>query len=46
MAETTMPSGGGAGGDQVGRWGRAGGGRPKRVEWPRAVTAGKRGLGG
>jgi hypothetical protein len=39
MAETTMPSGGG-------RWRRAGGGRPERVEWPRAVTAGERGPGG
>jgi hypothetical protein len=35
-----------SGGDQDGRWGRAGGGSPERVEWPHAVTPGKRGPGG
>jgi hypothetical protein len=44
MAETSMPRGGG-GGDQDGRRG-AGGRRSKRVERPRAVTAGERGPGG
>jgi hypothetical protein len=34
-----MPSGGGGGGDQDGRQRHAGGGRLKRVEWPRAVIA-------
>jgi hypothetical protein len=46
MAETTMPRGGGGGGDQDGRWRGAGGRRLKRVERPRAVTAGERGPGG
>jgi hypothetical protein len=40
MAETTMPIGGGGGGDQAG-WGRrVGGGRPKYVERPRTIIAG------
>jgi hypothetical protein len=46
MVETTMPSGGGCGGDQDGWGGHAGGGRPKRVEGPQAVTAGEGGPGG
>jgi hypothetical protein len=46
MAETTMPSSGGGGGDQD-RWGgRVSGGRPKRVEGPRIITAGEGGPGG
>jgi hypothetical protein len=46
MAETTMPSSGGGGGDQDGWGGRVGGGRPKRVEGPRIITAGEVGPGG
>ena len=46
MTETTMPSGGGDGGDQNKRWRHAGGGGLERVEWPRAVTAGEKGPGG
>jgi hypothetical protein len=41
-----MPSSGGDGGDQDGWGGRAGEGRPKCVEWPRAITAGEGGPGG
>jgi hypothetical protein len=40
-----MPSGGEGGGDQSGWGGRAGGGRPKRVEGPRAITTGEGGGG-
>jgi hypothetical protein len=40
-----MPSVGGGGGDQDGRWRRADRGRPERVEWPRAVTVGERASG-
>jgi hypothetical protein len=46
VAETTMPSGGGGGGDQDRRWRHAGGGGLKRVERPRAVTAGEKCSGG
>jgi hypothetical protein len=41
MSETTMPSGGGDGGDQDRRRTCSGGGRPKHVEGPRAVIAGE-----
>jgi hypothetical protein len=41
-----MPSGGGGGGDQDGRWRHAGSGGPERVERSRAVTVGERGPGG
>jgi hypothetical protein len=36
-----MPSGGGGGGDQDGRWRHAGGRRPECVEGPDAVTSGE-----
>jgi hypothetical protein len=41
-----MPSCGGGGGDQDGRWRRAGGRGPERVEGPDAVTTGEWGPGG
>ena len=41
-----MPSDGGGGGDQDGRWRHAGGGGLERVERSRDVTAGERGPGG
>ena len=41
-----MPSGGGGGGDQDGRWRHAGGRRPECVEGPDAVTSGEWGPGG
>jgi hypothetical protein len=37
-----MPSGGGGGGDHNGLGGRAGGGRLKHVEGPRAITDSQR----
>jgi hypothetical protein len=46
MSETTMPSGGGCGGDQGKRRRCAGGGWPERVEGPRAVTTGEGSPGG
>ena len=41
-----MPSDGGGGGDQGGRWRRVDGGRPERVEGLSAVTARERVPGG
>jgi hypothetical protein len=41
-----MPSDGGGGGDQDGRWRRAGGRRPERIEGPDAVTSGEWDPGG
>jgi hypothetical protein len=41
-----MPSGGGGGGDQDGRWRRVDGGMSERVEGPHAVTAGESGPSG
>jgi hypothetical protein len=41
-----MPSGGGGGGDQDGRWRHADGRRPECVEGPDAVTSGEWGPGG
>jgi hypothetical protein len=41
-----MPSDGGGGGDQGGRWRRVSGGRPERVEGLSAVTARERVPGG
>jgi hypothetical protein len=41
-----MPSGGGGGGDQDGRWRHAGGRWLEHVEWTDAVTSGERGPSG
>jgi hypothetical protein len=46
VAETMMPSGGGGGGLQDGRWRRTGERGSERVEGPDAITSGEWGPSG